>query len=145
MTNLPHYRLAHVPRYCISDELVTGFGYCDRSPAGVRFPIAHEPLRSFPISEIKGLPNFSSIEDSLYPEGTLAVLVLARPEFAFREMPTKDRKHSVVKASCSNLNRQCRNRKAAGIARNASYAGNVRYASGEVRIEYARKKMLVSY
>src|SRR5262249_3449886 len=116
VADLPHHRLAHVPRYCVRDELVAGIGYGDRSPAWLRFQIAHEPLRSLPVPQIKGLADVPSVQDSLDPDGTLAVSVLARLEFAFREMPTKDRKHSVVKASCSNPNRRGRKRKAAEIA-----------------------------
>lgn len=57
----------------------------------VRFPIAHELLRSFPTPEIKALPDLPSVKDSLGPNGTLTVLVLASREFAIREMPTKNR------------------------------------------------------
>lgn len=129
VTDLPHHCPAHVPRHCIGDELVAGVGHGDHSPLGFASQSRTSLCAASQFSEVKGLADFSPVEDSLHPDGALAVLVLARREFAFREMPTKDRQHSVVKASCSDLSRHSRKGKVAEIARNARNARNVRKCS----------------
>jgi hypothetical protein len=80
---LPHHCLAQIPGDCIGHELLAGIGHANGSPARGCLPVTHELLRSCPIPEVKRLADFPSGQDPLDTDGTLAILMLARLEFAF--------------------------------------------------------------